>query len=133
MTSSYDADFETDHSRDMAWGNEEEGAALNLRKRDGFVATLDRIERMGYGASKILDVGCSFGGILTEASKRGFDCAGTDIVPEAVDYVRRQGGRGQGCAPLLDRTRRPPPTGRTGKGQTRRCCFSGCTSSVGAR
>jgi len=104
MTSSYDAGFEAEHSRDMAWGNEEEGAALNLRKRDGFVATLDRIEELGYGTSKILDVGCSFGGILTEAAKRGFECAGTDIVPEAVDYVRLQGCRAQQCASLVDCT-----------------------------
>lgn len=104
MTTSYDANYETDHSRDMAWGNEEQGAALNLRKKDGFVATLDRIEQLGYGESKILDVGCSFGGILMEANKRGFHCAGTDIVPEAVDYVRMQGCRAQECASLTDCT-----------------------------
>ncbi|MCR9197029.1 MAG: class I SAM-dependent methyltransferase [Planctomycetaceae bacterium] len=104
VTSSWDPAFETDHSRDMAWGNEEQGAALNLRKRDGFVSALDRIEKLGYGASRILDVGCSFGGILTEAKKRGFECAGTDIVPEAVEYVRMQGCRAQECASLTDCT-----------------------------
>lgn len=104
MTSNYDAESETDHSRDMAWGNEEEGAALNLRKRQGFIATLDRIEQLGYAGSKILDVGCSFGGILTEAKKRGFDCAGVDIVPEAVDYVQRQGCRAEECSSLNECT-----------------------------
>ena len=43
MTSSYDSTAETDHSRHMAWGNEDEGAALNQRKRDGFISTLDGI------------------------------------------------------------------------------------------
>ena len=104
MTSNYDAASETDHSRDMAWGNEEQGAALNLRKRQGFIATLDRIEELGYGGSRILDVGCSFGGILMEATKRGFDCSGVDIVPEAVEYVRMQGCRAEECCSLNDCT-----------------------------
>ncbi len=102
MTSSYDTNAETDHSRHMAWGNEDEGAALNQRKRDGFMATLDAIEQLGYGGSKILDVGCSFGGILLEAKKRGFECSGVDIVPEAVSYVQSLGFQAEVCSSLND-------------------------------
>lgn len=102
LADDYDASTETDHSREMAWGNEDEGAALNRRKTEGFCNTLDEIERLGYGAGSILDVGCSFGGILIEAEKRGFDCSGVDIVPEAIDYIQRLGFRGQVCASLKD-------------------------------
>lgn len=100
LAGGYDAHHETDHTRNMAWGNEEEGVALNFRKRNGFVAALNQIEALGYGGSKILDVGCSFGGILVEARERGFDCAGVDIVPEAVAWMRSQGYRAEECASL---------------------------------
>jgi 2-polyprenyl-3-methyl-5-hydroxy-6-metoxy-1,4-benzoquinol methylase len=105
MAEGYDSEQETDHTRNMAWGNRVEGVALNHRKRNGFVAALDRIESFGYGAgSKILDVGCSFGGILVEARRRGFDCAGVDIVPEAIEWMKSEGFRAQQCASLRDCT-----------------------------
>lgn len=102
MAGNYSSDQETDHTRNMAWGNEAEGVALNQRKRNGFITALEEIESLGYGRSKILDVGCSFGGILLEARKRGFDCAGVDIVPEAVAWMKSQGFRAQECASLAD-------------------------------
>ena len=104
LTSTYDPQVETDHTRHMAWGNEDEGAALNQRRRYGFVAALDKIEELGYGGGKILDVGCSFGGILLEAKKRGFECAGVDIVPEAVAYVQGLGISAEECSSLHDCT-----------------------------
>lgn len=104
MAGEYDTDTETDHTRNMAWGNEAEGVALNHRKRNGFISALDEIERLGYGRSRILDVGCSFGGILMEARERGFDCAGVDIVPEAVAWMKSQGFRAEECASLGDCT-----------------------------
>lgn len=104
MTAKYDAATETDHTRNMAWGSEEEGAALIQKRQYGFCAALDRIEALGYGASRLLDVGCSFGGILIEARKRGFDCGGLDIVPEAVEFVQRLGIPAQQCSTLRDCT-----------------------------
>jgi len=104
MTGGYDPTAETDHTRHMAWGNETEGTRLNRLKQNGFKATLDQIEACGYGGSRILDVGCSFGGILVEAEKRGFECAGLDIVPEAVAYVSRLGFRAEQCCSLNDCT-----------------------------
>jgi SAM-dependent methyltransferase len=104
MTGDYDQAAETDHTRHMAWGNEAEGTRLNRLKENGFKTTLDQIEALGYGCSKILDVGCSFGGILVEAEKRGFKCAGLDIVPEAVAYVSSLGHRAEQCCSLNDCT-----------------------------
>ncbi|MEO2013395.1 MAG: methyltransferase domain-containing protein [Fuerstiella sp.] len=104
MTGEYDHVAETDHTRHMAWGNEAEGTRLNCLKQNGFKATLDQIESLGYGCSRILDVGCSFGGILVEAEKRGFECAGLDIVPEAVAYVSSLGFRAEQCCSLNDCT-----------------------------
>ncbi|MCP4174811.1 MAG: class I SAM-dependent methyltransferase [Fuerstiella sp.] len=104
MTGEYDEAAETDHTRHMAWGNEAEGTRLNLLKENGFKATLDQIEALGYGCLSILDVGCSFGGILVEAEKRGFKCAGLDIVPEAVAYISSLGYRAQQCCSLKDCT-----------------------------
>ncbi len=104
LADGYDAHLETDHTRNMAWGNESDGVALNQRKRNGFVSALNQIEELGYGKSRILDVGCSFGGILLEARDRGFDCAGVDIVPEAIAWMKSQGFRAQECSSLNDCT-----------------------------
>lgn len=104
MVGDYDASQEAEHTKNMAWGNAEKGAELNERKTPGFVSALDQIEALGYGGSKILDVGCSFGGILIEARKRGFDCAGVDIVPEAIDWMQQQGFRAEVCSSLDDCT-----------------------------
>lgn len=104
LADDYNADLETDHTRNMAWGNEADGVALNQKKRNGFISALQQIEKLGYGSSKILDVGCSFGGILLEARERGFDCAGVDIVPEAVSWMKSQGFRAEECSSLSDCT-----------------------------
>jgi 2-polyprenyl-3-methyl-5-hydroxy-6-metoxy-1,4-benzoquinol methylase len=39
----------------------------------------------------LLDVGCSYGGFLLRAQREGYRVRGMDIVPEAVEYVRRLG------------------------------------------
>ena len=102
LLSSYDAESEADHTRNMAWGNEAAGASLNQRKSVGFISALDQIEALGYAGCRILDVGCSFGGILIEARKRGFDCAGVDIVPEAIEWMKNQGFRAEVCSTLTE-------------------------------
>lgn len=104
LADEYDPHVETDHTRTMAWGNEAAGVALNQKKRRGFIAALDQIQALGYTGGKLLDVGCSFGGILPEARKRGFEAAGVDIVPEAVQWVRRNGFPAQQCSSLADCT-----------------------------
>jgi SAM-dependent methyltransferase len=104
LADDYDPSLETDHTRNMAWGNEAAGVALNQKKSRGFVSALDQIEALGYHGGRLLDVGCSFGGILLEARKRGFEGAGVDIVPEAVEWVRQQGFAAQQCSSLSDCT-----------------------------
>jgi len=47
--------------------------------------------RHGQAGRSILDVGCSFGGFLAQAKIHGFSARGMDIVPEAVEYTRKQG------------------------------------------
>ena len=102
MVADYDEAQEAEHTRNMAWGNAEHGASLNRRKTLGFKAALDQIEALGYAESRILDVGCSFGGILVEARKRGFDCAGIDIVPEAIEWMKQEGFRAEVCSTLAN-------------------------------
>lgn len=98
----YQAEVEEQHTRQMAWGEEDRGTQLNQFKRKMYRSILDGIEREGFAGSSLLDVGCSFGGFLTEANKRGFQVSGADIVGDAVDYCRRQGHRAEQCASLED-------------------------------
>ena len=67
-------------------------------------AILDGIERHGFAESRLLDVGCSFGGFLVEAQKRGFQGAGVDIVSDAIQYVQNLGFPAQKCSTLEDCT-----------------------------
>lgn len=100
----YEIQTEADHTRQMAWGRKDAGTELNDFKRKMFLAALDGAERHGHSAGSILDVGCSFGGFLIEAQKRGFSGAGVDIVPEAVDHVQSLGFVSQRCASLTECT-----------------------------
>lgn len=102
LLDSYDSSSEVEHTKNMAWGNVDAGEDLIARRTRGFNAALDQIEELGYAGSKILDVGCSFGGILIEARKRGFECAGVDIVPEAIDWMKSHGFRAEVCGSLND-------------------------------
>ena len=104
MQTGYEPAAEEDHTRQMAWGEVDRGTQLNQFKQKMYHAILDGIERYGFAESTLLDVGCSFGGFLTEGQKRGFDGAGVDIVAEAVEYVQRLGFRAQKCSTLNDCT-----------------------------
>ena len=48
------------------------------------------IERMTSGNQRVLDVGCAYGAFLAEARGREWQVMGTDISPEACDYVRKE-------------------------------------------
>jgi len=104
MQSDYEPAAEEDHTRQMAWGEVDRGTQLNHFKQKMYHAILDGIERYGFAESKLLDIGCSFGGFLTEAEKRGFHGAGVDIVTEAIDYVQGLGIPAQKCATLQECT-----------------------------
>src|SRR5262249_43557353 len=63
---------------------------LNETKASMFQSVLRLLERHGAG-TRLLDVGCSYGGFLQLAHSHGYDASGVDIVPEAVEYVRQRG------------------------------------------
>ncbi len=103
MQEDYLAAAETDHTRQMAWGQHDAGTRLNEFKTDMFRSVLDSIQECGgHAGQTLLDVGCSFGGFLLQARQRGFVGSGLDIVPEAVDFVRSHGFAAQQCASLTE-------------------------------
>lgn len=104
MQTEYQAAAEEDHTRQMAWGEVDRGTQLNSFKQKMYHAILDGIERHGFAESRLLDVGCSFGGFLVEAQKRGFQGAGVDIVSDAIQYVQNLGFPAQKCSTLEDCT-----------------------------
>jgi 2-polyprenyl-3-methyl-5-hydroxy-6-metoxy-1,4-benzoquinol methylase len=53
---------------------------------------LRMISRMIHGTNSLLDVGCAYGPFLDGARERGFECFGTDIAEDAVDYVSTELG-----------------------------------------
>ena len=69
----------------------ESGIALNDEKSPMFEAVLRALSRFAQPGSMLLDVGCSYGGFLLRAQREGYRVRGMDIVPEAVEYVRRLG------------------------------------------
>ncbi|MEZ6034284.1 MAG: methyltransferase domain-containing protein [Planctomycetaceae bacterium] len=87
----YDCAAEAAHTVHMPWGQLQAGVELNDFKKRMYDAALAGIKMHAPAAKTILDVGCSFGGFLLEARKRGYDGMGVDIVPEAVAYVKQHG------------------------------------------
>jgi 2-polyprenyl-3-methyl-5-hydroxy-6-metoxy-1,4-benzoquinol methylase len=67
------------------------GIALNDEKRPMFDAILRLLGRHAPQGGRLLDIGCSFGGLLLRAQEEGYKVRGMDIVPEAVEYVRSMG------------------------------------------
>lgn len=93
----YDCAAEAAHTVHMPWGQLQAGVKLNDFKKLMYEAALAGIKLHAPDAKTVLDVGCSFGGFLLEARKRGYDGMGVDIVPEAVDYVKQQGFAAEEC------------------------------------
>lgn len=87
----YDPEQEVVHTRTRPWGSAETGIMLNDNKSPMFDAVLRLLRRHARQGSTLLDVGCSFGGFLLRAREEGYKVRGIDIVPEAVEYVRRRG------------------------------------------
>ena len=87
----YDPVQEVEHTRTRPWGMVESGIALNDEKSPLFEAILRALRRYAQPGRTLLDIGCSYGGFLLRAQKEGYRVQGMDIVPEAVEYVRRQG------------------------------------------
>jgi SAM-dependent methyltransferase len=86
----FDIDAEVSHTQAMSWGNETEGLALNEAKHRMFRFVVACAARNKPPPATLLDVGCSFGGFLDRARRAGYQVTGTDIVPDAVDYVTKK-------------------------------------------
>lgn len=91
LAQEYSLAEEVDHTRTMAWGNEDLGLFLNEFKNKMFSAVLALLSKYAPPPASLLDVGCSYGGFLIEAQKAGYQVAGTDIVQEAVTYLQEHG------------------------------------------
>ena len=87
----YDPVQEVEHTRTRPWGMVESGIALNDEKSPLFEAILRALRRYAQPGRTLLDIGCSYGGFLLRAQREGYRVRGMDIVPEAVEYVRRLG------------------------------------------
>lgn len=90
-TGGYNSELEVLHTRTRPWGMAESGIALNDDKGPMFDAILKALRRFATPGCSLLDVGCSYGGFLQRAKEEGYHVQGMDIVPEAVEYVLRQG------------------------------------------
>ena len=100
MVGNYNIESEAAHQVHMPWGQLQAGVQLNDFKKRMFEATLAGIKTRAPDAKTILDIGCSFGGFLLEARKKGYVGSGVDIVPEAIEYVKQQGFNAEVCESL---------------------------------
>jgi SAM-dependent methyltransferase len=87
----YNSKQEIEHTRTRPWGILDSGIALNDDKSPMYEAILRMLRPYAPQGGTLLDIGCSYGGFLQQAQKEGYHTRGIDIVPEAVDYVRRLG------------------------------------------
>lgn len=98
MDGEYNLEQETLHTQQMTWGDAEHGAEVNVFKQRMYQAVLRQICcRMDPQGRSLLDVGCSYGGFMKAARETGFQVTGFDIVPSAVEHVRRQGMSAECC------------------------------------
>ena len=51
---------------------------------------LSLLKRYEVTGGQLLDVGCSFGGLLNVAMEMGFSVCGVDVSPVAIDYLRSE-------------------------------------------
>jgi 2-polyprenyl-3-methyl-5-hydroxy-6-metoxy-1,4-benzoquinol methylase len=103
MDRDYQLATEVEHTRTMTWGDTEQGAQLNQFKQRMYRSILKQIRRyQPPEGRRLLDVGCAYGGFMTAARAEGFDVLGYDIVPEAVEHVRKSGFPAQVCSRIQD-------------------------------
>lgn len=84
----YDPMEEVLHTKTRPWGRPDSGKRLNDFKMRMFRNVLALLLTHCPPPATLLDVGCSYGGFLIEARKAGYRVAGSDIVPEAIEYLR---------------------------------------------
>jgi SAM-dependent methyltransferase len=91
LLEAYDVAGEAAHTATRPWGRPETGRELGVFKRRMFRAVLDLLRAHRPPPARLLDVGCSYGGFLLEARRRGYAVSGMDILPDAVAAVQELG------------------------------------------
>lgn len=51
-------------------------------------SVLARTRPAGHAGQSVLDVGCAYGAFVAEAQARGWNAVGSDLAPDAVEYVK---------------------------------------------
>jgi len=100
LAGEYSLPDEIVHTRGMGWGSRDLGIFLNEFKSRMFASVLKLLLEYAPPPASLLDIGCSFGGFLMKAKKAGYVVVGTDIVPEAVAYVRKHGISAEVCSDI---------------------------------
>jgi len=86
-------DMITHHSM-REWGNPNLRERYLLWRKPLFQYICRGLAKRGLkSGDRLLDVGASWGGLLLEARKNGFDCAATEIIPSCVLHLRQLGFR----------------------------------------
>lgn len=99
MDDQYDVNAEAQHTLQMTWGDSELGEQLNDFKHRMYHAVLSKLTTyIAPSGSRLLDIGCSYGGFMQEARQSGFEVSGIDIVPQAVEHVQATGMNAQCCS-----------------------------------
>lgn len=83
----FEAQEEVLHTQKTAWGQMDSGKELNRFKVKMYRSVLTLLDEHCPPPATLMDAGCGYGGFLVEASKRGYDVLGMDILPQAVEYV----------------------------------------------
>ena len=91
MDRSYSLESEVSHTQTMTWGDTEHGSTLNTFKLRMYKSILAQMQKYRDPKGKsLLDVGCSIRWL--HESREGIGSMnGFDIVPQAVDFVRKNG------------------------------------------
>lgn len=102
MKEEYDPLKEAEHSKVTSHGNRERGEFMNNFKAKLFQNVVDIIKDEKPFPGKLLDIGCSYGGFIFMAKENGFNPSGTDILNDAVEYVKSKNFNAYECYSLKD-------------------------------
>jgi len=78
----------TDH---VAWEGDwwdQPTPAYDENRRSFYLPLLDILSDCGIREGKLLDVGCSFGGLMEAAREKGLSVCGVDISEQVLEYLR---------------------------------------------
>ena len=56
------------------------------------LAVIESLMTAGHEGQSVLDVGCAYGAFVAEAQARGWNAVGSDVAPDAVEYVKANYG-----------------------------------------